>query len=83
LSQIDLTITTLSNLCEDLEVPVSETSATFAQISTLTAKILVHGSIVFFHRSVRRSREGGFEGGFSSLTVVDVRQKVEVVVEEV
>ncbi len=62
---------------------MSEASAAFAQISTLTAKILLQSSIIFFDWSVRRSRKGGLEGGFSSLTVVDVRQKVEVVVEEV
>jgi hypothetical protein len=62
---------------------MSKTGTAFSQISSLPSKILVKRGVVLFLRSFGRARVRGFESRLSRLTVVNVGEEVEIVVEEV
>lgn len=83
MSQIHLSITTLADLGQDLEVTVSQTSSTFAQVGPFSTEVFAEGTVILLLGSLWRSREGGLESSLSRLTVVNIREEIEVIVEEV
>lgn len=83
LRQEHLAIATLSNLCEDLEVTLSESHPSLAEIGSLSAGILVPHMGKGFLIGVRRERVLGRESVESVLAIANVGEEVEVVVQEV
>jgi hypothetical protein len=83
LGEVNLAVPSLADLGEDLEITMAETSAAFSEVGSLPTEIFVQCGIVLFLGSLRWARKGGFEGIFARLTIVDVGEQVEVVVEEV
>jgi len=83
LGQVHLSITTLADLREDLEVALPQPSASLAEVGTLAAQVLCEGIVVFFFGSFGRRRVLGLELGETVLAGMDVGKEVVVVVEEV
>ena len=79
----DLTVATLSDLCQDLEVTMSKADASLSEVSTLTTRIFLPQIIVSLFIGLGRRRNFGFERIKSSLTATNISQEVEVVVQEV
>jgi hypothetical protein len=65
LSQIDLAISALTDLRQNLEITMSESSSALAEVGTLSAKIFVQSHIVFLFRRLWWSRERSLEGNLS------------------
>lgn len=61
LCEEDLSITSLTDLCENLEVSLSQPRPPLAQVGSLTPEILIQGFIIFSFRRARRCRVLGFE----------------------
>ena len=83
LGEEDLSITTLSNLCEDLEISMTKTDPSFSEISALSANILLPDRIVSLFICRRRFRKLGSKMAESSMSLSYVAEKVKVVIEEV
>lgn len=83
LSEEHLTIATLSDLCENLEVSLAKTNTTLSQVCTLSSSIFMPKRIVGLCWSNRRSRIFCLEMAETILTGTDICQEIEVVVEEV
>lgn len=81
--QIDLAITTLADLRQDLKVVLAETRATLAQMSALATEIFAECGFVFFDRSIGRVGVCGPELGLAVPTVMNVAKEIKIVVEEV
>jgi len=62
---------------------MSEAGSSLAEVRSFTSKVFVQRGLVKLLWCVRRSWVGVLEGGFTRLAVVDVGQKIEVVVEKV
>lgn len=80
LSEEDLSISALSNLCKNLEIPLAKTHSTLSQIGTLSTNIFLPDRIVCFFGSCWRIGEFGFEVAESVLSSSDVAQEVEVII---
>jgi hypothetical protein len=78
-----LTISTLADLGEDLEVAMSKTSATLSEVGSLSSEVFVQCRVIDLGWGVRRRWVCLLECSLSALTVVNVRKKVEVVIKEV
>jgi hypothetical protein len=83
LGEIDLAIAALADLGEDLEIALTEAGATLAKVCALATEVFEECGLVFFVRCGWGVGVGGFELGVAGLAVVDVAEKVKVVVEEV
>lgn len=83
LCQENLTITTLTDLCEDLEIALAKTYTALAKVGTLSTSILLPDGLVGFFGSSRWLRELGLEVVESSLPLADISQKVKVVVQKI
>lgn len=83
LCEEDLTVATLADLRQDLEVTLSESHSPLAEIRPLPTSVLVPHLFIGLFIGIRRSGVFGLEGIETALSVADVSQKVEVVVEEI
>ena len=83
LGQVHLSITTLANLSEDLEITMAQASSPFAEVGAFAAEVFVQGGAVFFLRGGGGFWIAGFEGGGAGLALMNVAEEVEVVVQEV
>lgn len=83
LCQIHLSIATLADLRQDLEVVLAQTGPTLAQMRPFAAQVFEQRGLVFFGGCGGRIGIGGLELVVAGLAVVDVAEEVEVVVEEV
>jgi hypothetical protein len=72
LSEEDLSISTLSNLCKDLEIALAKTDSTLSEIGTLSSNIFLPDRIIRFLVGCRRFGEFGFEVTESSLSLSDI-----------
>jgi uncharacterized radical SAM superfamily Fe-S cluster-containing enzyme len=62
---------------------MAETSAALAKVGTFASEIFLQCRVVVFLCSSRRGRIRGLECSLARLTIVNVRKKIEVIVEEV
>ena len=76
-------IATLTDLGQDLEVSLPQSSAALAEVGSLTAEILVERIGVFGFRRCGRRRVLGFELSEAILACVYIGKQVIVVVKEV
>lgn len=83
LSQEDLAIATLTDLCEDLEVALSKSHTSLAEISPFPTGILVPHLIVGIIVGLGWRRELLFEGIKAALAIAGIGEKIKIVVEEV
>jgi len=83
LRKVDLSITTLPNLCEDLEITLTQADSTLSKVGTLASSIFLPQGVVCFFGRGGRSRVFGLEMIESILTSTDVGQQIEVVVQEI
>lgn len=83
LGQVDLTVATLADLRENLEVAMPQPGAPLPQVCALATKILVQNLVVLLFRCIGRGGELRLERGETVLSVVDVGEKVIVIVQEV
>lgn len=83
LSQVHLSITTLANLGENLEVALPQSSASLAEVGTFTTEILCKSIVVLFFGRLRWRRILRFELGETVLAGMYVGEEVVIVVEEV
>lgn len=83
LRQEDLTIATLANLCEDLEVALSQAGAALPQIGALPAQVFGQSLVVFVLGCGRRRGVLSLELLQAVLARVHVGEEVIVVVEEI
>lgn len=83
LSQKHLTIATLSDLCEDLKVALSESYPPLAEIGSFSTGILVPHVSVGIVVGVGRGRVFGLEGIEPGLAVANICEEVKIIVEEV
>ncbi len=68
----DLSITTLSNLCENLEISLAKTNTPLSKIRTLSSHILLPNRIIRLFRSFWRIRKFGLEVGKAILSRTNV-----------
>ena len=80
LGEEDLTIATLSDLCEDLKVALPKTYSTLSQIGSLSTNVFGPDWIISFFGSGRRIGEFGFEMSKTILASTDVGQEIKVVI---
>jgi len=83
LSEENLTITTLSDLCENLEVSLAKTNTTLSQVRTLSPSVFVPKRIISLCWRNRRSRIFCLEMAETILTSTNVCQEIKVVVEKI
>lgn len=81
--KVHLSVATLTDLGEDLEVSMAESRATLPEICSFSAQILVSCRFVLFCRSGWRSWKLGIEECFTTLAVVHVTQEIKVMVQEI
>ena len=81
--QVNLTVSTLANLGQQLEIMLAQTGATLAQMSTLSTEILEQCRLVFVGRGFRWFGVGSTKLGLAGLAVMDIAEEVKIVVEEV
>lgn len=67
LRQIHLSIATLADLSQNLEVTLAETCATLAQMGTFATEVFKEGGFVLFFWNSGRIGIGGFELGMAGL----------------
>ena len=79
----NLTVATLSDLCEDLEITLAEADSSLSKIGTLSSSILLPNRVVGFFGCLWGSRKLGLKMGKSVLSRANVCEKVVVVIEEV
>jgi hypothetical protein len=79
----NLSISTLSNLCEDLKVSLPKTDSTLSEISTLSTNVFRPDRIVCLFVSRRRLGEFGFEVVETVLASTDIGQEIKVVIKEI
>jgi len=82
LRQENLSISTLSNLCEDLEVTLPKTNPTLSEIGALSTTYFDQTGYKFLV-GCRRFGEFGFEVIETVLASADVGQEIEVVIQEI
>ena len=78
-----MSVSSLTNLCEDLKVTLSESSSSLAEVGALTAEILCKSIIVLSFRCLGRCWVLCLELAETVLARVYVGEEVVVVVEEV
>lgn len=83
LGQKYLAIATLSDLCKNLEVTLSESHPSLAEIGSLSTGILVPHMGEGLFVGIRREGVFGLESIESVLAVANVGEEVEVIVEKV
>lgn len=81
--KIDLSVATLADLGEDLEVAVTESGSSFAEICPFPSKILALCCFIFFCGCFRWRRDARLEHGLSAVTIVDIAEEIEIMVQEV
>lgn len=83
LGQEDLAITALTDLCEDLEVTLSKSDPSLAEISSFPTGVLVPHLVVGVVVGLGRGRKLLLEGIQATLSIASVGEEVKIVVEEV
>lgn len=83
LRKVYLSVSTLSDLGQDLEVALTQSGAAFTQVCTLATEIPIQRRLIFFDRGRGRGRIGGLELGLAVLAVVDIAEQVKVIIEEI
>ena len=83
LSKENLTIPTLSNLGQNVEISMVKACAALAEMRSLSAKIFLQRRLIFGGRGSRRGRITSFKLCLTRLTIVHIAEKVKVVVEEI
>lgn len=83
LGQEHLTVTTLPDLCQDLEVALSESHTPLAQVCPLATGVLAPHLLIGLLIGLGRFRVFGAEGVEAALAVASIAQEIKVVVEEV
>ena len=83
LGQVDLAVSTLTDLCENLEIAMSQLCSPLSQIGPLASEILGHERVVFVFGCLWRLGHARLELLCAALTLVHVAEEVEIVVEEV
>lgn len=78
-----MTIASLSDLCQDLEVTVSQSCSSLSKVRSFPSKILVEGGIIICLGSGRRFGNGFLERVVTGLPLMHIRQEIEVVIKEV
>jgi hypothetical protein len=78
-----LSVASLANLCEDLEVSMPKPSSSLAKIGPLSSKILVQSIVILRIGGRGRRRVLGFKLGEAVLAGVHVGEEIIVVVEEI
>ena len=81
--KIHLSVATLANLSEDLEVSMTKSRPALPKICSFSAQIFVFCRFVFFCRSGWRGWKLGIEERFTILAVVHVAQEIKVMVQEI
>ena len=81
--EVDLSITTLTHLGENLKVTMAQPCAALSQIRSLSAQVFVTCCFVFFGSSCRRSGKLRIELSFAALTMVYIAEEVEIMVKKV
>lgn len=74
LGKENLTISTLSNLCKNLEIALTKTDSSLSEVGTLSSSIFLPDRVVCFFVGCRRFGEFGFEVGESILSLANVGQ---------
>lgn len=83
LCKVDLAITSLSDLSQDLEVSLAKTDTTLSQVCALSSSVLVPQWVVYIRRSSWWLRVLCSEMAQTVLTSTNIGQEVEVVIEEI
>ena len=83
MSKENLTIPTLSNLGQNVEISMVKACAALAEMRSLSAKIFLQRRLIFGRRGTRGGRITSFKLCLSRLTIVHIAEKVKVVVEEI
>jgi len=78
-----LSITTLSNLCENLEITLAEADSSLSKIGSLSSSIFLPDRVVCLFGCLWRGGKFGLEMVQSILSGADVSEEVKVVIEEV
>lgn len=83
LSEEDLSISTLANLGKNLEITLSKTNTSLAEIGSFSSGIFLPERIICFFWGFWRIRVFGFEMIEAVLTSTNIAQEVEVVIQEI
>lgn len=78
-----MTISTLSNLGQNVEISMTEASAALSEMRALPAKIFLQCRFIFSGRCSWRRRKRSFELCLARLTIVNVAEEVKVVIEKI
>jgi hypothetical protein len=83
LRQVNLSVSTLAHLRQDLEIALPQSCSPLPQVRPLAAQVLVPGLLVLFRLHGRRRRILRVELSEACLSVVHIAQQAVIVVEKV
>ena len=81
--KVNLPVSTLTDLRQDLEVAVPKSRTSFSQVRSLSSQILLLRCFVLFSAGLWWWRKLLFEYDLTILTVMNIVEKIEVVIKEV
>lgn len=82
-SKVYLSITTLTDLCKNLEITMTESCTALSKVGPFSTQIFVSGCFIFLCGCGWRSRKLGVEKFCTAMAVVHVAEEVKVMVKEI
>jgi hypothetical protein len=83
LSEENLSISALANLCENLKISLAKADSSLSEVGALPTGIFLPIRVICFFIGCRRWGKFGLEVTESSLSLSDVGKEIKVVIEKV